>query len=61
MTDKQRLAAIRRITNPVTMLKCIVENEGYFGFDPYYRDIRETVLSQAEKVANTTKRARRSK
>lgn len=59
MTDKQWMASVRRITNPVKMLRTIVESERFLGYDPYYADLRKTMIEQAEKVVELS-RARRT-
>ena len=50
MTDSEWIKEIKTITDPVKMLRTIIDNEQYFGFDPYYKDIREAILKQAEYI-----------
>ena len=42
---RQNLVGTIRIEDPVKMLECIVENERFFGYDPYYGDLREAMLN----------------
>ncbi len=44
MTDKQWIAQIDKVSDPVEVLKLVQDNEDYLGFDPYFRDIRDAIL-----------------
>jgi len=35
---------------PEKALRLVLDFEGYFGYDPYYAEIRRAVLEQVEKV-----------
>ena len=45
MGDREWIAHLASITDPKVACKVLVENENYLGFDPYYRDIREALIS----------------
>ena len=47
---RQNLVGTIRIEDPVKMLECIVENERFFGYDPYYGDLREAMLNSATRI-----------
>lgn len=53
------LTKIKKIKDPIKMLKCILENESYFGFDPYYRDIRSAMLDTAAAIVRASKEPKR--
>ncbi len=55
MTDAEWIATLDKVTDPVEALGIVLENEDYFGFDPYYRDIRGAVLGMAQRVYNAAK------
>jgi hypothetical protein len=48
--DAKLLAYWAVIKEPREMLRAIVENESFLGYDPYYKDLREALLKQAEKI-----------
>lgn len=52
MTDKQWMSVIKRIKDPIEMLKVLVKEEHLLGYDPYYAELRKCLLDQAEKIAN---------
>ncbi len=52
MADKEWIEKVKQIEDPREMLKLIVENETFLGFDPYYKDLRNAMISQAEKIIN---------
>jgi len=54
-TDEEWKAKVKQITDPVEMLGCIIENQDFMGYDPYYRDFRQTMLDQAEKIVKEGK------
>lgn len=58
VTDKQRMAAWRRIKDPVKMLETMIENSSYIGSDPYYRDLNDALWKQAEKVVEEARKGR---
>lgn len=58
MTDAAWIKSLDKITDPTKALKVIVENEGFFGFDPYYRDLRAVMLKMAERVVNEHSRSK---
>lgn len=49
-SDEKWKQYITQITNPVEMLRAIVKNQDFLGYDPYYSDLREALLKQAENV-----------
>ena len=50
MTDDEWKENIKKIADPIQMLKAIVDNEGVLGYDSYYCDLRATLLEQAELI-----------
>ena len=52
MTGSAWIVSLDRITDPKEALRIIVENEEFFGFDPYYRDLRCAMLKMAERLGN---------
>jgi hypothetical protein len=44
------MKSLDAITDPITMLKELVDNEQYLGYDPYYWDIRMALLRAAERI-----------
>ncbi len=50
MNDADWFKEIQAIEDPIEMLKCIVENIGYYGHDPYYSEIKATIFDTAIKV-----------
>jgi hypothetical protein len=48
--DAKLLAYWATIKEPREMLRAIVENGDLLGYDPYYKDLREALLKQAEKI-----------
>ncbi len=49
-TDAEWIEEIKKIADPVEMLSVIIDNEMYFGYDPYYKDLRHAMLDQANKI-----------
>ena len=47
MTDAEIIAQWSRVTDPKEALRLIVENEMFFGYDHYYRDLREALIDMA--------------
>ena len=50
MNDEQWKQYIKTVKDPVRMLAIIVKNNSYFGYDPYYADLRKAILDQALKI-----------
>jgi hypothetical protein len=50
MTDEQWIKSLAKISTPREMLAVIVDNEEFFGYDPYYAGLRKAMLSNAERV-----------
>lgn len=50
MTDADWIKKVRKIKDPMLMLKTIVENERYFGYDSYYSDLRSAMLETAAEI-----------
>ena len=55
MTDRQWITKTKRIKDPLEMLECIVKNENFLGYDPYYAEIRATMINTAEKIVKEAK------
>jgi len=52
MTDAEWIESVNQIKDPVKMLECIVENERFFGFDPYYSDLRGAMINSATRIVD---------
>lgn len=50
MDDAQWIKHLGTISDPVEMLRIIIENEMYFVYDPYYSDLREGMVRNARRV-----------
>lgn len=50
MNDKQWIEKVRAIKDPVEMLRVICENEDFFGYDPYYKELRAAMTETAEAI-----------
>lgn len=48
--DEKFIESILAIKDPVEMLRKIVDNQDYLGYDPYYSDFRAALLGTAEKI-----------
>lgn len=55
MSDAEFIAKVQQAETPEAVLRIIVENASFFGFDPYYADLAEAMLAQAEKVLDIRK------
>ncbi len=53
MTDSEWIHKIEAINDPIAMLRAIIEYEDFLGYDPYYRDLRETLLNRAAYIIGT--------
>jgi hypothetical protein len=51
MNDDNLITAWSKVTDPKEALKLILENEDYFGYDPYFRDLRAALLEMAERCS----------
>lgn len=60
MLDETFRAEIERISDPVQMLEAVRDNEQYFGYDPYYKEIRDVIFAQVETVIHNSKKKRES-
>lgn len=49
-TDQKWIEKTRTIVDPLEMLKCIVENQDFLGYDPYYSDLRRAMIDTAEQI-----------
>ena len=49
-TDDKWIERVKKIEDPVTMLKEIVANQDFLGYDPYYGNLRSALLNQADKI-----------
>lgn len=50
MNDDEWIASLKTIKTPREALKIILENERFFGYDPYYSDLREAMLQMVERI-----------
>ncbi len=50
MTDKEWIDGLAKIETCDEMLREIVENEMFFGYDPYYSELRQAMLKNASRV-----------
>ena len=44
------------ISDPLEMLRAVVNHEGFFGYDPYYGEIRKAVLDRAQAIVDLNKK-----
>jgi len=51
MTDKQRIANIRRIKNPKKLLAIIGSNNFTRAIDPYYGDLWQAIFQKAKELS----------
>jgi hypothetical protein len=49
MDDNQMMEKWRAVTDPREALQIIVGNEMFLGYDPYYSDLRNTLMEMAER------------
>jgi len=50
MSDAEWIESLSKIETSEQMLRTIVDNEEYMRYDPYYRELREALLNNAERV-----------
>lgn len=50
MTDQDWIQQVQQISDPIKMLRCILDNQDFLGYDPYYSDLRGAMLLQIEKI-----------
>lgn len=50
--DEKFLTMVEGTTDPVRMLEIILENQGLFGYDPYYNSLSKSLLRQAQKIVD---------
>ena len=50
MTDQEWIDDLGKKTTCREMLREIVENESFFGYDPYYAKLRKAMLDNADRV-----------
>jgi hypothetical protein len=53
-TDADWIKSLDKITDPREALQTIIDNELYFGFDPYYRDLRDAMVKMADRVLSAS-------
>lgn len=53
MSDAEWKAHLKNVTDPLEMLKIILSNHEYFGYDSYYSDLRRAMLEQVERIVST--------
>jgi len=58
MTDKQWKRHVKTLNEPIALLEQIVQSvdQGLFGHDPYYADLKSALISQAEKVISKVRK-----
>jgi len=54
LSDKEYIEEIQQIQSPYQMLAKILEeiDQGFFGHDPYYADIKKAIVEHAKKILN---------
>ncbi|MFI5404958.1 MAG: hypothetical protein ACHQ1D_00445 [Nitrososphaerales archaeon] len=50
MCDKDWVDSINKIDNPIDMLKAIVDNEHFLGYDSYYKDLRWALIENSIRI-----------
>lgn len=55
MSDVELKAAWDKIEDPHEMLAAIVEHSDFLGYDPYYADLRNALLDNANRLATKEK------
>lgn len=50
MNDAEWIESLKKISSASEMLRIIVDNEQYFGYDPYYSDLRTAMLDRAADI-----------
>lgn len=59
--DAAFIKYVGKIEDPITMLRTIISNEQFLGYDPYYKDLREALLTQGEKIVEKYDELRKTK
>lgn len=44
------IGTLHKITKPLDALRLVAENDEYFGYDPYYADIRNAIMKVVRDV-----------
>jgi len=57
MADEDLRREWDAIKDPVKMLEAILKHEDFLGYDPYYKDLRQSLMSNAERVVRESKDA----
>ena len=53
--DAAWITSLDKVSDPREALQIIIDNEQFFGFDPYYRDLRDAMVRMGERVLEETK------
>lgn len=48
--DAEFIEACKHVNDPLEVLKLVSGCEGYFGYDPYYADIRSAVMDAVHRL-----------
>lgn len=51
-TDDQFIERIGKVSDAREACRLFVENQNYLGYDPYYGDLREALISMCERCAD---------
>ena len=50
MNDTEFIESLEKVSSAREALAIIVVNERFFGYDPYYNDLRSAMMRMAERV-----------
>lgn len=54
MSDRAFIRKVEKTKTAEEILRIIVDNQDYLSNDPYYRDLGEAIMKQAEKILDQT-------
>jgi len=54
-SDADWIKSLDKVTDPREALQIIIDNEQFFGFDPYYRDLRDAMVNMASRILEATR------
>lgn len=51
MNDSELIKTIEQVTDPKQALRILVEEARYLGYDPYYSDLRQVLLTMCKRCS----------
>ena len=51
MNDADLIEKLEKVTDPAQALALIVEHDAYLGYDPYFKEIRDALMSMAQRLS----------